>query len=323
MEVMSSRDWLGEGRTRAALRAELRAGRLVQPRLGMVAPADEADAALGHRRRLVATLPFLGPDTYFSHTSAATLHGLPLLAKRHGETVVVRTGGGHGNINPTLHARRAVLGEGEVAVVDGLPVTSLARTVGDLVRSLPFPEAVMVADAGLARGLQRGDLLARTASGRGCRLAARVLLFADPRAESPGESLSRVRLAQAGLPRPELQKRFFGADGGFLGRGDFWWEEFGLIGEFDGAAKYEALLRPGQTATQAILAEKRREQALQDAGFTLIRWTWADLWTPGLSDRIRRAMTRPSPRATHPHRAPASGAGPHAQRVALDGGGAG
>ncbi len=294
---MTSNDWLAEGHTRAELRTGLRTGRWERPRQGVLVPADGAGPETQHRRRILAAHYDLGPKTYFSHFSAALLHGLPLLAKRHDETTVVRTGGGHGSINPTLHARRASLDGSDIAVVYGLPVTSLTRTVTDLVRLLPFPEAVMVADVALARGLERGELLALTASGRGCRLAGRALTFADPRAESPGESLSRVRIAQAGLPPPELQHEFWRA-GTLLGRGDFWWERHGLIGEFDGETKYEALLKPGQSPAQAIMAEKRREQELQDAGYIVVRWAWAELWRPGFTDRLRRAMVRAVPRAT-------------------------
>jgi hypothetical protein len=290
---MSTRDWLGEGRTRGELRAELKAGTAYQPRRGVVVIADDADLAEQHRRRLVAAVPFLGTETYFGHASAAVLHDLPLLAKRHQETVVVRTGGGHGSIRVTLHARRASLTGADLAVVHGLPVTSLLRTVADLVRSLPFGEAVMVADAALARGVDRDDLLVATASGRGCRMAARALLFADPRAESPGESLSRVRIAEAGLPAPELQKVHRGACGEFLARSDFWWERFRLVGEFDGAVKYGALVRPGQTAADVVMAEKRRERSLLDTGVSIIRWTWDDLWHPSFADRLRNAMRTP------------------------------
>jgi len=283
-------DWLAEGRTRANLRAELRAGRLISPRLGMLQVVDDADASVRHRRRVFATAPFLGPATFFSHASAAVLHGLPMLATRLTEVAVVRTGGGHGAINPTLHARRAVLGDDEVAVVEGLPVTSLARTVRDLVRTLPFVEGVMVADAALARGLDRGGLLSGTSTGRGCRLAARALLFADPRAESAGESISRVRIWQAGLPMPELQQAFYDDQGNFLGRGDFWWRHFKVIGEFDGAVKYGRLLKQGGTTDKVVMAEKRREHALENQGYSVVRWTWDELPRSLFIPRLRREL---------------------------------
>lgn len=290
MDVLTTRDWL-QGRTRHQLDTELRAGRLVRPRRGMVMSPDGSPGDQ-HLRRLRAAGRFLGPETYFAHESAAALHRLPLLASRHARTVVVRTGGGHGVVHPTLHARRATLEVDDRVVVAGLPVTSLARTVADLVRGLPFAEAVMVADAALARGVDRLDLLNRTAKGRGCRMAARVLEFADARAESPGESFSRARISEWGLPRPELQHVIRDRTGRVLARVDFWWEEFGLVGEFDGAVKYEALVGPDERVADVVLAEKRREQQLRDLGFDVVRWTWPELWTPELASRLARAMTR-------------------------------
>ena len=110
----------------------------------------------------------------------------------------------------------------------------------------------------LARGLSRDDLRRLTASGRGCRMAARALDFADPRAESPGESFSRARFSEWGLPAPQLQKSFVDETGRILARVDFWWEQFSLVGEFDGAVKYGELLEPGERVEDVVLAEKRR-----------------------------------------------------------------
>ena len=40
-----------------------------------------------------------------------------------------------------------------------------------------------------------------------------------------------------------------------------------------------------------VLAEKRREQAIRDEGWQVVRWLWADLYRPGLiGDRLRRAF---------------------------------
>lgn len=264
-------------------------------RKGFVTEVDGSAGALDlYRAQIAAAAAVLEPGTYFGHESAAVLHGLPLLNSRLGEVVVLRTRGGHGNITSTLHARRAALGIAEVTTVCGLPVTSLARTVADLVKRLPFPEAVMVADAGLRAGAGRVELAAYAVSGRGCRMAARALSFADGRAESAGESLSRVRIHQAGLPAPELQHEFVNRWGAMIGRLDFWWPWCGVAGEFDGMVKYGELLRPGQTVKDVIRHEKQREQRLVDEGIRVIRWTWADLWNRQLAVRLGRVLTRPS-----------------------------
>jgi len=294
VKVMTLADWRDQGGTRTQLEAALRDGSLVRLRRGVVAELDEATRTAVHRMKIVAAAPFLGPDTYFAHESAAVLHGLPLLSRRLDEVVAVRTGGGHGAITRTLHTRRARVGAGEATQVDGLPVTTLFRTTCDLTRRLPFPEAVMVADAALRSRLDRGELLSSVVGGRGCRMAAAALEFADARSESPGESLSRVRIHRAGLPVPTPQAELVDDYGNLVARVDFWWEE-GVVGEFDGMVKYGELLRPGQTVEDVIDAEKSREQALVAAGCKVIRWTWRDLWNGQLEDRLGHALNPSDP----------------------------
>ena len=57
--------------------------------------------------------------------------------------------------------------------------------------------------------------------------------LADGRAESPLESLGRLALLEAGLPRPELQVDLYGPHG-FVARVDGWYEEAAVAIEFDG-----------------------------------------------------------------------------------------
>jgi hypothetical protein len=57
--------------------------------------------------------------------------------------------------------------------------------------------------------------------------------------------------------------------------------------------KYGRALRPGQTPGDLVFAEKRREDALRDLGFQVVRWTWDELWPfDEVIDRIRRAFAR-------------------------------
>lgn len=299
MKVMTLTDWRDHGGTRTQLEAALRDGSLVRLRRGVVAELDEASRTAVHRMKIEAAAPFLGPDTYFAHESAAVLHELPLLSGRLDEVVAVRTGGGHGTISRTLHTRRTQVSSGDTTLVDGFPVTSLLRTACDLTRRLPFPEAVMVADAALRYGLNRNDMLRCIVGGRGCRMAASALDFADARSESPGESLSRVRMHRAGIPAPTPQVELFDDFGHLVARVDFWWEAEGVVGEFDGLVKYGELLRPGQTAEDVVEAEKAREQTLVAAGCTVIRWGWRDLWNGEMDFRLRQALDpSKTPRAT-------------------------
>jgi hypothetical protein len=108
-----------------------------------------------------------------------------------------------------------------------------------------------------------------------------------------GESRSRVVLHGLGLAPSALQHEIRSADGTFLGRSDFAWEAHRVVGEFDGRVKYGRLLRPGQDAGDAVFEEKRREDAIRDARWEVVRWTWSDLTIPErLGERIRRAQER-------------------------------
>ena len=130
----------------------------------------------------------------------------------------------------------------------------------------------------------------------GVKRARRVVAFLDGRSESAGESASRVRLVQQGLPCPDLQREICDADGRLVGRVDFCWDEERTVGEFDGKQKYGRLLQPGQTIEEVVYAEKVREDALRDLGWQVVRWLWRDLYRNGvLRDRVRRAFARSTP----------------------------
>ena len=184
----------------------------------------------------------------------------------------------------------------DVTVIDGLPITSLSRTVLDLARTLPWEQAVAAGDRALALGLTRAELadgLDRMRGWPGLRSARRTVDFLDVRSESAGESVSRVRIHEAGLPPPTPQLEIFDDHGRFVARGDFGWEDKKTVGEFDGKAKYGELLKPGQTPRDAIVAEKRRENLLRDLGWQVVRWMWSDLYRNGvIADRLLRAFAR-------------------------------
>jgi hypothetical protein len=115
----------------------------------------------------------------------------------------------------------------------------------------------------------------------------------DSRSESAGESVSRVRIVTDGLPVPEPQVEIFTRDGVFVARVDFCWKDRRTVGEFDGKIKYGRLLKPGQRIEEVVYEEKKREDAIRDLGWMVVRWTWDDLHRPGvLHDRIRRAFAR-------------------------------
>ncbi len=249
-----------------------------------------------HRRLVLGTAPQLRDGAILSHGSAAVLHGLPVWPEAVERVHVTRDRQGNGAKRSVVQVHGAPVHQREVTMIDGIPVTSLKRTVLDLARTLPLEQAVASGDRAMSLGLARRDLEAGlSAMGRwpGVRSARRAVAFLDLRSESVGESVSRVRLMEEGLPAPELQHEIFGPDGRVIARVDFCWEDKRTIGEFDGKIKYGRLLRPGQSIEDVIFDEKVREDALRDLGWQMVRWLWRDLYRRGvLRERVLRAFAR-------------------------------
>ncbi len=104
---------------------------------------------------------------------------------------------------------------------------------------------------------------------------------------SAGESLARHMMWQHSLPEPVLQYEVRDRFGTMIGRTDFAWPEYGVLGEFDGAAKYGELLRPGEDPRDAVVREKRREDRLREAtGWLMTRLMWTDLQNPARTCRL-------------------------------------
>lgn len=239
-----------------------------------------------------------------SHQSAALVHGLPMwspdLQRVH--FTVDRLSGGR--TSATRHIHPAPLCPDDVVMVRGLAVTSPNRTIADLCKSLSFEAAVCVGDAALAAGLATVDGVTQALNRSGRRSivkALRALDFCTDASESIGESRTRVQLKYAGTMRPTLQMSLYSEAGVFIARVDFVFEEYGVIGEFDGKVKYAKYLKPGQSASDAVVAEKNRENELTSHGWVVVRWTWSDLEHPErLVEKLQRAFelasTLPRPR---------------------------
>lgn len=294
--IRLTRDLVLEGYSHNELARQTRTGLLNHVRRGAYDTAHTDDQAVRHFRLVEATVPLVAPDAVVSHLSAAVVHGLPVFTTQLTRVQLTRANIPGGKNRGGIHVYAAPLGVAEVVEVAGVTVTSLARTVVDLGRTLPFEQAVMSGDAALRRGLSRAALdacLLRSAGRPGLVQARRAAAFLNALSESPGESLSRVALQVAKVPPPVLQYEVRDAVQRLLGRADFGWEEHRTLGEFDGRVKYGRLLKPGQTAGDVVYAEKLREDALRDAGWQVVRWTYAELRNADvLGDRLRRAFAR-------------------------------
>lgn len=215
----------------------------------------DAHLTITHRDRCRAVIRWLVPaGTAIAGRSAAALHGVGRVSAGEPVDVLVphqpsdepapasparpaAAAGRRRGPMTGLRVHRADVGPEDVVDLAGVPVTSPARTCWDLARWLELVEAVVVIDGLLARRLAdvtalREYALAR-AGRRGWRSLLRAVELADPGAESPQESRTRVRLVLAGLPRPRSQ--WVVTDGGrFVARLDLAWPSFRVAVEYDG-----------------------------------------------------------------------------------------
>lgn len=237
--------------------------------------------------RTLATARSIEPGTVISHSSALALYGLPLYGIPLGLPTVTRhrPGGGSRRSSALICANLPL--EGATTVLDGVPVTTPARTIIDVTRTAGLESGVCAADEAIRKRLcSRSELRAEAEAAKGRTGVARARQLPELTsglAESVLESLIRLILVLGGLPEPELQVRL-GVRNGERFRVDFYWRQWRLVGEADGFGKYGAT--PEQIR-ESWVAERKRQCQLEDAGFVVIRWTWQDIYRP---DRIIRQV---------------------------------
>lgn len=253
-------------------------GELIRLDRGVYAPAASVTAVAATARgalalRAAAALVSLGPQAVASHDTAARLQGLALLGRAPKGVAITRVPGSGSRMSwPGVRVHNAALPGDHVGQWTGVPVTTAARTVVDLARCSPLRAGVVVADSALRdKRTTKPELQAVIESCHrwpGLQRAAEVVAFADPLAESPLESISRVAFRDCGLPPPQLQA-LIGADGLVIARVDFYWAQFRTIAEADGEMKYESKF--------AATHQLRRDADLREAGFEVVHFGWRDI----------------------------------------------
>ena len=275
--VFSSAELAELGLTYSAVRRAIDAGRLRRVRAGAywivsALPKDSHDLRRERHCVQAVAAALVHPTAVVSHASAAVLRGLPVLM------VPVRpclTAPGHvaGRIRG-VHLHEAAIPNTQFALRGGVRVATTARSVVDIAREAGARAGVVTADAALRPGFAATDdhelraVLNDCAGWPGLQAARDCVDLADPRSESPLESLSRVDL-RGRVPKPELQASICDGNGRFLGRPDFLWEELGVAGEADGLSKY--------TESSVLRAEKQRQELLEGSGLVVVRWGMSSL----------------------------------------------
>lgn len=146
---------------------------------------------------------------------------------------------------PGVQCRQAKLATRDVTDVFGTLTTTAVRTAGDLLRRQYRPHALASADqlvrADLVDLADLSDHVHRLKGYPGIRQARALVVLVDGRAESPGESWTRLRLHDAGFPTPELQVVVIDRDG-VAWRLDHAYVEKLVAAEFDGREHHTGTL---------------------------------------------------------------------------------
>lgn len=231
----------------------------------------------------------LGPHAHAVLATAAELHGIGGFS---------RTGAIHVALpgraaRPARHKEPAVVlhqlehPAEAVTMIRDVPVATAVRTVADLIlRERRYP-AVALLDSALNRKvISEEDLLSIPTLIRGRRgaVAARgYLAEANGLAQSPLETRTRLRCVDGGVRPDALQIEVRDSDGYLLGIGDLGWRGARVIAEADGTAPH--------AAPNALFNDRRRQNRLTNAGWTVLRFTWSDTLTPDyIPTTVRRAL---------------------------------
>jgi very-short-patch-repair endonuclease len=220
----------------------------------------------GPRANLVATVLAFGADAVASHETAGNLHGV---LEHPAPQMVVSTGRGHPDRRDHVLLHRVRLPADERDTCDGVPVTSIARTLLDLAAVLPDRRL----EQSLALALDRAgvttdelhNLIARYPRRPGTPRLRGILTADEPpamtRSEAEERFLALARTAQ--LPAPRVNVRIHGFEA------DFYWRAHGVVVEIDGLAYH--------TTRAAQQRDRRRDSTLGAAGIRVLRFTWQDL----------------------------------------------
>ncbi len=233
--------------------------------------------------RVKAVLRARGEKHRASHQSALALLGIAAFGVPENVIAIesrvadrVRTKAGLA-LHPWSSARTWAVGPFH-SVAPATACVQVAATTG-------FLAGVCAMDSGLQQErFGRDDLTGALANVPALRrsLVRRAIEATDPRAESVGETRTRIILTDVGFTvrsQVDLEDR-----AGFIGRVDFLVDDCVVV-EFDGLTKYA-----GTDGQRALAAEKAREERLTRLGHEVVRIIWSELEDPaGLIARVRQA----------------------------------
>jgi hypothetical protein len=283
----------------AAIKSWLRTGRLHHYLRNVYLLGHEAITVKG---RMLAPVLSYGPNAVLSHRSAAMWWGFQRTARRDVDvTVPGRSKRGQDGID--LHLVRG-LDLRDVTEYEGVPITTIPRTLLDLAELLP-KQRLKRAIEELDRqrefdGAAVQELLQRSPGRRGLKPLRSLLAEFDwdPLTRSELEALFFDFCVERGLPIPAMNASILGYTV------DAHWPGTNLIVEIDSRAFH---LNP-----KAFEEDRERDANLMLAGYRVLRITYRQLMREPdeLARKIRTLLagpqpSPPSPRSWAPSQAPA------------------
>lgn len=247
--------------------------------------------AVGHTRltakgRWMAAVLACGPGAVLSHRDAAALHDL----RRAGSGAIhVTSPTRHGLQGIRCHWARHLQPE-DATVIDGIPVTTLERTLLDLAETQPRQFHAALEQAQRAEQLDQrrlDELIARSPGRRGLRplTAALADLTEEPGwTQSELERRFRALCADHGLPIP-LTNQY--VEGELV---DAVWPERRVVVEVDSWRFHKT--------RRSFEADRARDAKLTAAGYRVFRVTYERMRDDpaGLAEQLRRALSAPPAR---------------------------
>jgi very-short-patch-repair endonuclease len=226
------------------------------------------------RQRAMAAVLDAGPGAVLSHHSAAALWGLPGFDFR--DLHVTRLRSGRRRAPAIEHRPRSLLAS-HVTELEGIPVTTPARTIFDLAAVVHPYRVARALDTAWSRHLLDGLRIAAVLDDLGKRGRTGTTVMRELLAERgptwiPPDSGLEGRfhdiLGRAGLLKMRRQVDVGGEK--WLGRVDFVDEELPLVVQVD-SERYHSALIDRQT-------DQRQTAELEGAGFTVLRFTDFQVW---------------------------------------------
>jgi very-short-patch-repair endonuclease len=221
--------------------------------------------ALTHHSLLTAAVYACGDEALASHRAAAWLWGI----LRGTQPIEVTAPRGRKPRNGFILHRSRLIHDEDRAIIDGIPVTSLARTIVDCADVLPERGLGDVVHESEVRGLfdlaQVERVLDRLPGRKGRHKLTRVLSAyrnVQPFTRSRAEWLVFRMCNEHGLPTPRVNT-WVGSH-----EVDFYWPEAGLALEFDGGAVHRT--------TRAFYEDRQRDRTLAAQGIHVVRATDRD-----------------------------------------------